>query len=386
MSRNFVPTIHAIQTAWKKGLVLGKGAYGEARLITINDIKYVAKMFIAATTADAKIEKKEEESKHLELWSRLDRGCRMYFCRPIRSLHPAVSLQIPAGDDHHTVETLKTFALKKNKPSLNTKLTKIYNNTNNALRILFADALRCMHMAGAVHGDVKWDNALVVYKTINVNGFDVIKSINVKLIDMGLAILARGNGLNSLTLTKKKSMLPLPIPGKKSLVRTTITQRGTNYNRRPNINGIRKILNKQRQTLKNKGFNNGMGYYFNNTWIVPFSELNKKLVKSREKAAIRQKAFLQNKSIVNSTIEKHYARAVRHTENAAVKLIEKRIKRRKSNALKKEMNASIMLELGTPQARASTMQLNNGSLSKNMSVSKNEIFASLSPIYKRQRT
>lgn len=57
--------------------MLGRGKFGEARLVRHNDRNYVAKR------SDDAAEKKGEEATHIAAWERMSPGCRRYLCRPI---------------------------------------------------------------------------------------------------------------------------------------------------------------------------------------------------------------------------------------------------------------------------------------------------------------
>lgn len=162
--------------------ILGSGTYGEARLIENNGTKYVAKKFKGD---DAQDEKEREENTHIGAWKRMSKGCKQYMCRPIRSPHPSISLQLAASQTL-PVSTYIEFMARQHKLGLSPALRQVYDDIREVLATQFAEALRCLHMRGVIHGNVKLDNALVVVKSQN----DVVSDIKVKLIDFGGGMLA----------------------------------------------------------------------------------------------------------------------------------------------------------------------------------------------------
>lgn len=304
-----------VHAAWEKGKKMGQGVYGEVKLVSINNRKYVAKKFLDENQFSAARNKREEENKHFQVWNRLNDGCKKYFCEPIKSPSSVISLQVPAGDDHHTVKTLKDFVNDKNIfKTLGPKLSAFFHGLGTprnyshlrspapvatALNMLIADALRCMHMSGVVHGDVKWDNLLVVYTLKN----GLIDTLQVKIIDMGLAALSE----------------------KKSLVRTR-----KNNRTKLNTKGLQNTLEKQQRKYNPEG-----GFFGNNTWIVPFETISKMPHKykdlNRPRIALKQRQKVQLSSLPLST---HYTNAVRGRENAAAKLIQKQVRKASASVRK----------------------------------------------------
>lgn len=378
----------ALDFAWKNGVKLGKGVYGETKLVSILDNIYVAKKFKSEDN------KQDEESKHLTLWKRLGSGCQKYFCKPIPSRHKQISLQLPAGGNNQNVVTLENFIMLKHKHSLNQKLTQLYGTVLNAVRTLFADALRCMHMAGVVHGNVKHDNVLVVYTLDNEN---FIKTIHVKIIDMGLIEISTHKSLVRTFKPEEESKRnTVPIDG--TLRRSRLYEPSVKAKPKRNLT-IKGVRNASKQLYKPSKH----GKFFNNLWILPlppdpngiwrasfaqkyngktkkyswrkksgsmantkmldeFEHLLKRKVLGRELHQLRQKQELHSnmqqtskekrdskeKRASKKTIENHYTNAVKQTENAAVKRIErcygcygKRHENEKSKMYKQSLAQSI---------------------------------------------
>jgi serine/threonine protein kinase len=138
----------------------------------------------------AKISKKREEAAHLKLWDSLDNACRQHICEPIRTNHELISLQVYPGKDTDTskqeVLTLEAFRkkLKEKKLKLNERLAKFMgtDDPHSIVKRQLIQALKCLHMKGFVHQDIKPDNMLVIFQLQNQK----ISYLKVKLIDFGI--------------------------------------------------------------------------------------------------------------------------------------------------------------------------------------------------------
>lgn len=134
--------------------------------------------------------KKQEETTHLKLWDSLDNACRQHICEPIRTTHPVISLQVyPAKDTGTLKQTSMTLAdfgklLNAKKLKLNERLAKFMgsDDPHSIVKRQLIQALKCLHMKGFAHQDIKPDNMLVIFQLQNQK----ISYLKVKLIDFGI--------------------------------------------------------------------------------------------------------------------------------------------------------------------------------------------------------
>lgn len=172
----------SLSTEFKRGRRFTQGVQAVTKLIELDGVKLVAKLFKSAR------HKTDEEDKHLNAWKVLPKKCKTYLCEPIKTNHPLISLQRFAATpgetamslgDFHTEVTLEGYKLSK-------ALKNFYGSVSplEAVRRLFVDALMCLHLHGIAHGDMKPDNVVVVFR---VSDSKVITQINIKIIDFGSA-------------------------------------------------------------------------------------------------------------------------------------------------------------------------------------------------------
>lgn len=187
-----------IDNRYQKGVQLGKGFFGVVK-------QHENLVFKQFTGDQATQNKNEEEARHLRIWQRLPQKCRKWICEPIRSNHPTISIQKAAGDVGDTVTPIDDYvnklflntnsAIHLNRSSFKRKLTQFQSHNNNITSLIknlndmsnwevilafllheIARALKCLHEAGVIHGDLTAGNILVVQSD---------NKLGIKLIDFG---------------------------------------------------------------------------------------------------------------------------------------------------------------------------------------------------------
>jgi serine/threonine protein kinase len=315
MSKLHSKSADSIAKLFTGGKLLGKGANGEARLVEYGGKAYVFKKTFDAdpngSFLNANFAKQEEEKAHIEIYRRLSPSCRSYVCRPIPSLHNRISIQLAATqrDDEHIV-TLKNFIqkfrfIRPGQPArrsnvLSDKLKNLHGDVTPLalVRDQLAQAVACLHMVGAVHGDLKGDNAVVVYKKSDKNkkAFDVLK---VKLIDFGLAEFAT-----------------VAVP----LVRANLNSTGN-----PRIRSATKLKQLDAYVYRNES--NANDTYQNHVVVLPKALISPPRLAAGKPRSIRGKFVSPLDRAGGSPLAHQYARHVYRTQNAAAKRIQGAMKR-----------------------------------------------------------
>jgi serine/threonine protein kinase len=167
------------------GSILGKGSFGETRMVQHEGMEFVLKRFFGGHEGDnAECNKDNEEWKHMQVWKRLSRGsCRDYICQPIKTAHPYISAQLSARQSGNRLNTsLQVSTLEA--------FVKLVHNSRNDIDTDISQqigkALFCIHSNGVLHKDVKSDNIIVVHKLDDQGKIDR-NGLKVKLIDFGKA-------------------------------------------------------------------------------------------------------------------------------------------------------------------------------------------------------
>ena len=160
-----------LKEAFQNGKTLGEGIQGEARLCG----KWVIKRF-----KDRKARAREERV-HMDIWKRMQPGCRKYICRPYKVQSTRFTLQRVAEEDGWNSEPLS-------------QLSDFYERVKPELK----RAILCLRRAGYVHNDIefsflqwgKWykehNNVILLWR-----GKEGAMQVTVKLIDFGLSSRVR---------------------------------------------------------------------------------------------------------------------------------------------------------------------------------------------------
>ena len=172
----------SLSTEFRRGKRFAQGIQAVTKLIELDGVKLVAKLFKSAR------HKTDEEDKHLNTWKVLPKKCKTYLCEPIKTSHPLLSLQRFAAGPGETAMPLSDFNTEVTLEGikLSKSLKKLYGSVSplEAVRHLFVEALMCLHLHGIAHGDMKPDNIVVVFRSTDSK---VITRVNIKIIDFGSA-------------------------------------------------------------------------------------------------------------------------------------------------------------------------------------------------------
>lgn len=159
-------------------VLLGSGVHGTTILVTLTDPDLIhmfaaKKLVLKASLREES--KRHEEAMHLLLYNRMPRRCKQFICRPIRSSHPYISIQVAASQVQGNMNesTLQSKVQVRTVEHMLQESVKVRGEISEKL----AKALMCLHSAGCLHNDFKLDNAIVV----------ISKSapLQVKIIDFG---------------------------------------------------------------------------------------------------------------------------------------------------------------------------------------------------------